>query len=35
MESGRPVYDDPHVISKDVEVKAGEALQVDFTFPAK
>jgi hypothetical protein len=34
-ESGRPVYGDPHTESKDIEIKAGETLQMDFVFPAK
>lgn len=35
MDSGRPVYDDPHSISKQIEVKAGGTVEVDFEFPAK
>jgi hypothetical protein len=35
MESGRPLYGDPHTISKKIEVKPGEAVTVDFVFPTK
>lgn len=35
MESGRPVYDEPHVITKNIEVKPGGTVETDFVFPAK
>jgi hypothetical protein len=35
LDSGRPVYDDPHIINEKIEVKAGEAVGVKFEFPAK
>jgi hypothetical protein len=34
-ESGRPIYDDPHTVSKDVEVKPDGTVQMDFVFPTK
>ena len=35
MDSGRPVYDDPHVITRQIEVKPGGTVDVNFEFPAK
>lgn len=35
LDSGRPVYDEPHIINKEIEVKPGETLEMDFVFPVK
>ena len=35
FKSGRPVYDDPHVLHKVVEVKEGEAIEINFAFPVQ
>ena len=35
FKSGRPVYDDPHVRHKVIEVKEGDAIEINFEFPAQ
>ena len=35
FKSGRPVYDDPQVLHKVVEIKAGDSIEVNFEFPGK
>ncbi len=30
-----PMYDEPHVINKDIEVTAGETVEIGFVFPVK
>jgi hypothetical protein len=31
----RPQYDEPHIIKKEIEVKAGEMVTLDFEFPSR
>lgn len=31
----RPIYDEPHIVTKDVEVKGGDAVEVNATFPVR
>ena len=31
----RPVYDEPHIIKKEIEVKPGAPVEVHFEFPAR
>jgi len=35
LKSGRPVYDDPQVLHKVVEVKAGDSMEINFEFSGK
>lgn len=35
LDSGRPVYDEPQTITKQIEVKPGGAVEMNFAFPAK
>jgi hypothetical protein len=35
LDSGRPVYDEPHVINKEIEVKPGETVEMAFVVPVK
>jgi polysaccharide lyase family 4-like protein len=31
----RPVYDEPHIFEKEIEVKAGETIELNFEFPER
>lgn len=35
MDSGRPVYDEPHMVKKTIEVKPGGTVEERFEFPVK
>jgi hypothetical protein len=35
MDATHPVYDRPHVIQKEIEVKPNETVDVHFEFPVR
>ena len=31
----RPVYDEPHILEKEIEIKGGETIELNFEFPVR
>ena len=31
----RPIYDEPHIIEKEIELTSGQVLELDFEFPVR